>query len=111
MSPAGSRGCPWQAGRQQGRACCAGWARCQHLLLLLLGASPVPALLLHCGRPTPRPALPCPSFALPLKGHYDVQPAMEEGWKYDPFEMHSEDGWLYGRGTTDNKGGPLGGWV
>ena len=29
---------------------------------------------------------------------------MEDTWKYDPFEMHSVDGWLYGRGTTDNKG-------
>ncbi|KAL4857151.1 Cys-Gly metallodipeptidase DUG1 [Chlorella vulgaris] len=37
-------------------------------------------------------------------GHYDVQPAMEDSWRHDPFTLHSEDGWLYGRGTTDNKG-------
>jgi hypothetical protein len=29
---------------------------------------------------------------------------MEDNWRHDPFEVHSEDGWLYGRGTTDNKG-------
>ena len=28
---------------------------------------------------------------------------MEDNWRHDPFEVHSEDGWLYGRGTTDNK--------
>jgi acetylornithine deacetylase/succinyl-diaminopimelate desuccinylase-like protein len=42
-------------------------------------------------------------------GHYDVQPAMEEGWATDPFTLHSQDGWLCGRGTTDNKGEGLGG--
>ena len=52
------------------------------------------------GRLVTDPAKPTVCFY----AHYDVQPAMEEGWKYDPFDMHSEDGWLYGRGTTDNKG-------
>ena len=40
----------------------------------------------------------------PSPGHYDVQPAMEDNWLHDPFELHSVDGWLDGRGTTDNKG-------
>lgn len=33
-----------------------------------------------------------------------MQPAMEDNWLKDPWELHSIDGWLYGRGTTDNKG-------
>ncbi len=36
-------------------------------------------------------------------GHYDVQPAMEVGWRSDPFEVAAVDGYLYGRGTSDNK--------
>lgn len=35
---------------------------------------------------------------------------MEDGWTHNPFELHSVDGWLYGRGTTDNKGA-LGCWL
>ena len=37
-------------------------------------------------------------------GHYDVQPANEGTWKYNPFEVTTVDGFYYGRGTTDNKG-------
>ena len=33
----------------------------------------------------------------------DVQPAMERDWRTDPFDMASIDGYLYGRGTSDNK--------
>jgi Peptidase family M20/M25/M40 len=40
-------------------------------------------------------------------GHYDVQPAMERDWKTDPFEMQAIDGYLYGRGTSDNKASGL----
>lgn len=36
-------------------------------------------------------------------GHYDVQPAMEREWATDPFLVHAQDGYLYGRGTSDNK--------
>ena len=32
-----------------------------------------------------------------------LQPAMERDWKTDPFDMASIDGYLYGRGTSDNK--------
>ncbi|KAK2040078.1 peptidase family M20/M25/M40 [Colletotrichum somersetense] len=44
--------------------------------------------------------------------HYDVQPAsVEDGWKYEPFEMTVEEsGRLCGRGTSDDKG-PLVGWI
>lgn len=36
-------------------------------------------------------------------GHYDVQPAMEREWATDPFVVHAQDGYFYGRGTSDNK--------
>ncbi|GAA5842241.1 hypothetical protein JCM3766R1_005079 [Sporobolomyces carnicolor] len=38
-------------------------------------------------------------------GHYDVVDASStEQWSYPPFEMSGKDGWIYGRGVTDNKG-------
>lgn len=39
-------------------------------------------------------------------GHTDVVPAGDPGaWRYGPFEGAVEDGWLYGRGAVDMKGG------
>ncbi|KAJ3769643.1 hypothetical protein FB446DRAFT_747087 [Lentinula raphanica] len=37
-------------------------------------------------------------------GHYDVIPAPPEGWDSDPFLLDGRNGYLYGRGVTDNKG-------
>ena len=37
-------------------------------------------------------------------GHYDVQPAAEDDWETDPWELSGRNGYLYGRGVSDNKG-------
>lgn len=44
------------------------------------------------------------SPVLQFNGHYDVVP-VGTGWKKDPFEPRIEEGRMYGRGTTDMKGG------
>ncbi|KAJ7622848.1 WD40-repeat-containing domain protein [Mycena polygramma] len=37
-------------------------------------------------------------------GHYDVISAPSEGWGSPPFTMNGRNGYLYGRGVTDNQG-------
>ncbi len=37
-------------------------------------------------------------------GHYDVISARPTGWTSDPFTLTGRNGYLYGRGATDNKG-------
>lgn len=37
--------------------------------------------------------------------HLDVVDARKEDWSTDPYKLVEKDGWLYGRGTTDNKAG------
>lgn len=39
-----------------------------------------------------------------VASHYDVIPAPADGWHSDPFTLTGRNGYLYGRGVTDNKG-------
>lgn len=41
---------------------------------------------------------------LDIYAHCDVVPVARERWKHDPFVLTLEDGILYGRGTSDDKG-------
>lgn len=43
--------------------------------------------------------------SLLLCGHIDVVPAIPEGWRHPPFEGVEEDGFIWGRGSSDMKGG------
>ncbi len=38
-------------------------------------------------------------------GHVDVVPALEDGWTHPPFSGNIQDGFVWGRGATDMKGG------
>ncbi|MBM3707016.1 MAG: M20/M25/M40 family metallo-hydrolase [Actinobacteria bacterium] len=40
-----------------------------------------------------------------LYGHVDVVPVKNQEWKYPPFEAKIAEGYLWGRGTLDMKGG------
>lgn len=39
-----------------------------------------------------------------LLAHFDVVEARREDWTMDPFRLNEKDGYLYGRGTGDDKG-------
>lgn len=40
-----------------------------------------------------------------LMAHIDVVEALASDWSMKPYELHEKDGYFYGRGSTDNKGG------
>ena len=43
--------------------------------------------------------------AVLMMAHLDVVPARREDWSVDPWTLLERDGWLYGRGSSDNKAG------
>ncbi|UOM32984.1 acetylornithine deacetylase [Acuticoccus sp. I52.16.1] len=47
---------------------------------------------------------PAGSGGVVLSGHCDVVPVEGQNWSSDPFELRTEAGRLYGRGTADMKG-------
>jgi acetylornithine deacetylase/succinyl-diaminopimelate desuccinylase-like protein len=49
--------------------------------------------------PTKKPML--------ILGHMDVVEAKREDWKFDPFVFREQDGYFYGRGTSDMKNGDV----
>lgn len=59
------------------------------------------------GRPNLVARLPGRGRAPPLLlyGHVDVVPADPDAWRHPPFEGVIRDGWLWGRGALDMKGG------
>src|SRR5271163_1493313 len=49
-------------------------------------------------------AVPDPSRALLLMAHLDVVGVDKSKWSVDPFAAATKDGYMYGRGTIDDKG-------
>jgi acetylornithine deacetylase/succinyl-diaminopimelate desuccinylase-like protein len=43
--------------------------------------------------------------SLLLQGHIDVVPVEGQNWQHPPFEGKNVDGWVWGRGALDMKGG------
>ncbi|OAD72119.1 hypothetical protein PHYBLDRAFT_96544, partial [Phycomyces blakesleeanus NRRL 1555(-)] len=56
------------------------------------------------GKTSPDPSKKTPTVL--IYGHYDVISAEDEKqeWNSDPFKLTGKNGYLYGRGTSDNKG-------
>jgi len=46
-----------------------------------------------------------PTNPLLLCGHVDVVPALKDGWSVDPYSGDVREGFVWGRGSTDMKGG------
>src|SRR5882672_9746113 len=65
--------------------------------ILLLGPAPNKFNLVarYRGTGAKRPML--------LLAHLDVVDAKREDWSFDPFVFREENGWFYGRGTSDDK--------
>jgi acetylornithine deacetylase/succinyl-diaminopimelate desuccinylase-like protein len=59
----------------------------------------LPSLVVRYRSPDPqaRPVL--------LMAHMDVVEALPADWSFPPFQLTEQDGWLYGRGSEDNKAG------
>lgn len=59
----------------------------------------LPNLVVRYRSPNPqaRPVL--------LMAHMDVVEALPDDWSFPPFALTEQDGWLYGRGSEDNKAG------
>lgn len=56
------------------------------------------------GHPTSKLAPSSPRRRVLFYGHYDVVTASADHWQLPPFQLTGQDGFLYGRGVSDNKG-------
>ncbi len=59
----------------------------------------LPSLVVRYRSPDPQ------AGAVLLMAHIDVVEGLASDWSYPPYEATEEDGWIYGRGSTDNKAG------
>ncbi len=75
----------------------AGFAEADVRVLPYDGTAALMARLPAAGEPAASPIL--------LIAHMDVVDALASDWSRPPFELVEEDGYFYGRGTNDNKGG------
>eukprot|EP00047_Mylnosiga_fluctuans_P012762 m.27711 g.27711 ORF g.27711 m.27711 type:complete len:1166 (+) comp4449_c0_seq1:65-3562(+) len=95
------------SGHQQHRASC--WKAAKYLARIMRSLTCVDVRLVPCGddrNPLVYGRIVCPTPAptVVVYGHYDVQPASESEWRTSPWQLTAMDGYLYGRGVTDNKG-------
>lgn len=100
---AGARQVPILAAYLAGLFRDAGWAEEDIHLLPYEPApgDPTAALIVRWPAAAPRPA----QKPILLLGHLDVVDAKAEDWTVDPFGLTEKDGYLYGRGVSDNKQG------
>lgn len=59
----------------------------------------LPSLVVRYRSPQPK------AGAVLMMAHIDVVEGLESDWSYPPYQATEEDGWIYGRGSTDNKAG------
>jgi acetylornithine deacetylase/succinyl-diaminopimelate desuccinylase-like protein len=59
----------------------------------------LPSLVVRYRSPDPQ------AGAVLMMAHIDVVEGLASDWTYPPYEATEVDGWIYGRGSTDNKAG------
>jgi acetylornithine deacetylase/succinyl-diaminopimelate desuccinylase-like protein len=59
----------------------------------------LPSLVVRFRSPDPQ------AGAVLMMAHIDVVEGLASDWSYPPYQATEEDGWIYGRGSTDNKAG------
>lgn len=59
----------------------------------------LPSLVVRYRSPDPQ------AGAVLMMAHIDVVEGLASDWSYPPYQASEADGWIYGRGSTDNKAG------